>query len=56
MKTTNESTFKTNQYMRFFVRHCIKGGRCGSFNQYYKSIIPDEVFNFNSKELDTNGN
>ena len=28
-----------------------KGGRCNSFNQYYKSEISDEVFNIISKEL-----
>ena len=42
--------------MKHFVRQNIKGDRCGSFNQYYKSTISDEVFNFNSKELGVNGN
>ena len=43
-------------YMRHFVRKSIKGGRCASYNQYYKSTISDEVFNIISQELDGNGN
>ena len=42
--------------MRFFVRQCIKGGRCSALNQYYKSNISDELFNIIAKELDNNGN
>ena len=41
-----------DDYMRCFVRQSIQGGRCGSFNQFYKSIISDEVLNVFSKELD----
>ena len=41
----------TDPFMRNFVRKAIKGGRCNSFNQYYKSEISDEVFNIISKEL-----
>ena len=45
-----------DEFMRNFLRQSIKGGRCGSFNQYYKSTISDEVFNIISKELIINGN
>ena len=41
----------TDPFLRNFVRKAIKGGRCNSFNQYYKSEISDEVFNIISKEL-----
>ena len=41
----------TDPFMRNFVRKAIKGGRCNSFNQYYKSEISNEVFNIISKEL-----
>ena len=41
----------TDPFMRNFVRKAIKGGRCNSSNQYYKSEISDEVFNIISKEL-----
>ena len=39
----------TDPFMRNFVRKAIKGGRCNSFNQSYKSEISDEVFNIISK-------
>ena len=45
-----------DEYMRYFVRQSIEGGRCGSFNQYYKSIISDEVFKNISNELGIIGN
>ena len=41
----------TDPFMRNYVRKATKGGRCNSFNQYYKSEISDEVFNIISKEL-----
>ena len=41
--------------MRCFVRKSIKAGRCTNCNQYYKSIISDEVFNITSSELSNNG-
>ena len=44
-----------NEFMRHFVRQSIKGGRCGSYNQYYKSNISDEVLKNVSKESDING-
>ena len=44
-----------DDYMRYFVRQSIKGGRCAALNQYYESAISDEVFNIISKELDING-
>ena len=46
----------TDLFMRNFVRKSIKGGRCNSFNQRYKSEISDEVFNIISKKLNVNGN
>ena len=45
-----------DEIMRHFVRQSIKGGRCGSYNQYYKSVISDEVYKNISKELNVNGN
>ena len=42
--------------MRHFVRKSIKGGRCASYNQYYKSSYSDEVLNFISQELNVKGN
>ena len=42
--------------MRHFVRKSIKGGRCASYNQYYKSTISKEVFNNISKELNVRSN
>ena len=46
----------TDPFMRIFVRKSLKGGRCNAFSQRYKSEISDEVFNYNSKELNGNGN
>ena len=40
-----------DEFMRYFVRQSIKGGRCSALNQYYKSNISQEVFNIISKEL-----
>ena len=45
-----------NAFMRNFVRQSIKEGRCTALNQYYKSIISDEVFKIISKKLGVNGN
>ena len=45
-----------DEFMRHFVRQSIKGGRCSALNQYYKSNISNEVFNFVSKEEDINVN
>ena len=46
----------TDPFMRNCVRKSIKGGRCTSFNQYYKSKISYEVFIIISKELNVKGN
>ena len=43
-----------DENMRYIVRQSIKGGRCGSFNQYYKSTNLDEIFKNISKKLDVN--
>ena len=45
-----------DEFMRNFVGRSIKGGRCGRFNQCYKSSISDEVFNIISKEINVQGN
>ena len=45
-----------DEFMRHFVRKCIKGGRCSALNQYYKSNISKEVFNIISKELNIDDN
>ena len=53
----DESIYTYNdEFMRYFVRRSIKTGRCSALNQYYKSIISQEVFNNISKELNVNGN
>ena len=46
----------TDPFMRKFVRHSIKGGRCIASNQHYKSEISDQVFKVFLKELHNNGN
>ena len=43
-------------YMRYFVMQSVKSDKDSAFNQYYKPIFSDEVFNFFSKDLDINGN
>ena len=43
-----------DEFIKHFVRQSIKGGRCSTLNQYFKSNISDEVFNVISKELDIN--
>ena len=45
-----------DEFMRHFVRQSIKGCRCESYNQYYKSNISQEVFNIISKQLNVNDN
>ena len=46
----------TDPFMRNFVRNAIKGGRCNTVIQHYKSELSVEVFKNISKELDINGN
>ena len=46
----------TDTFMKIFLRQSIKGGRCIAFNQHYKSIFSNKVFNNISIELDKNGN
>ena len=45
-----------DEFVRHFVRQSIKGGRFSALNQYFKSNLSQEVFNFISKELNVNGN
>ena len=45
-----------DEFLRHFETQSIKGGRCETLNQQYKSSISDEVFNIISQELDNNGN
>ena len=40
-----------DKYMRWFVRHSIKGGRVCAFNQYYESKHFDDIKKIISKEL-----
>ena len=44
-----------DKYMRWFVRQAFYGGRVCAFNQYYKSIICDDILNIISKELNVEG-
>ena len=57
MRDENDEPIGTynDDYMPSFVRQSIKGGKCGRFIQFYKSIISDEVFVIISKELNING-
>ena len=45
-----------DEYIRGLVRQSLKRCRCSNFNQKYKSIISDDVFNIISTELNNNGN
>ena len=45
-----------DEYMRHFARKSIKGGRCTTLNQYFKSTVSDEVFNIMSQEIGVIGN
>ena len=47
-------TYNDN-YMRWFVRQSIKGGRVGAFNQYYKSKHFEDIKKIISKFLDVKG-
>ena len=47
-------TYEDNN-MRSFVRQSIKGGRCTTFNQYYKFKLADEIFRKISEELNEKG-
>ena len=42
--------------MSWFVRQSIKGGRVGSFNQYYKSKICDDFLKILSEEINVKEN
>ena len=41
LRTEEDETIYTynGKHMRWVVRQSVKGGRCGIFNQYYKSIM-----------------
>ena len=43
------------KYKRYFLRKAIKGNRCCALNQWYKSILTNEVYNNNSEELCVKG-
>ena len=45
-----------DEYMRYFIRTTLKGGRRTAYNQHYKSKWADEVFNIISTELDIKAN
>ena len=45
-----------DKYMRWFVRHSIKGGRCTAFNQNYKSKSAENAFGATSGQLKVKGN
>ena len=47
-------TYRDN-YMRWFVRQSIKGGRVCAFNQYYKSKHCDDILKIINKELTVKG-
>ena len=58
MRDENDEPIYTynNEYMRWFVRQSIKGGRVCAFNQYYRSKICDEALKKISEELTLKGN
>ena len=45
-----------DEWTRYFVPKRVTGGRCSALNQYYKSVISDEIFKIFSKQLGVNGN
>ena len=45
-----------DEYMRHFVRQNFRDGRCGNFNQYYKSTISDQVLDIISVEWNVKDN
>ena len=53
LRDENEEPICTynDEYMRYFVRQSIKGGRCSVLNHYYKSTISDQVFRIISQDL-----
>ena len=57
MRDENDEPIYTynDEYMRWFVRQSIKGGRVCAFNQYYKSKIYDEALRIISEELKFEG-
>ena len=56
--TEKDEPFYTynDNYMRWFVRQSIKGGRVCAFNQYYQSNICDDVLKIISEEICVKGN
>ena len=45
-----------DKFMRWFVRQCIKGGRCSSFVLYSKFKIANNAFKATSRELNVKEN
>ena len=58
LKTEEDEPIYTNNdnYMRWFIRQSIKGGRVCAFNQYYESKICDDILKILSEELIVKGN
>ena len=50
LRDENKNTYD-DEYIHYFNGQIIKGGRCVASNQYYKSIISDNVLNIMSEEL-----
>ena len=57
LRDENDETIYTynDEYMRPFVRQCLKGIRCVSLNPRYKSSLSDKVFDIILEKLNVNG-
>ena len=58
MRDENDEPIYTynDNYMRWFVRQSIKGGRVCAFNQFYRSKTCDEVLKPLSEDIKVEGN
>ena len=45
-----------DEQMTWLGRQITKGGKCCALNQYYESVISNEVFKNTSKDVGVNGN
>ena len=57
LRTEEDEPINTynDQYMRWFIRQSMKGGRVSAFSQYYKSNHCDDILKIFNKELAVKG-
>ena len=58
LKTGEDESIYTydDNYLRWFVRQSIKGGRVCAFDEYFESKVCDDILEIISEELNVNGN